>query len=57
MRNNIVNNMPKDHDRFVVARRDEQGFLWYWGSWDSRDAANNVADSFDNGEVIDCGEV
>lgn len=26
-------NVPKDHDKYIVARLN-QGKLWYWGSWD-----------------------
>ena len=35
----IVNNLPDDHCRYVVARVC-MGTLWYWTSWDSCSEAN-----------------
>lgn len=58
-----VNNLDKDHERFVVARQnsiicgsDIIIEFWYWGSWSDRNEANRVAQSFENGVVIDMGE-
>ena len=54
----VVQNLDKDHERFVVARSNEwiDNELWYWGSWSDRNEANRVAQSFENGVVIDVGE-
>ena len=46
-----VNNVPKDTERFIVARVCE-GELWYWGSWDNREDALKAAKEQD-GAVID----
>ena len=47
-----INNLDADHERFVVARLvDNQ--LWYWGSWSDRNEANKVAESFENGVMVD----
>ena len=37
-----INNTPNTAKRYIVAREvnDE---LWFWGSWDDRDRANQVA--------------
>ena len=37
-----INNMPANTRRFIVARR-VNGALWFWGSWDDRNTANEVA--------------
>ena len=47
-----VNNCDTNHERYVVARVVD-GELWYWGSWDNRESAENVAKTFDNGIVVD----
>ena len=49
-----VNNLDAEHERYVVARLVD-GELWYWGSWPERDAAWRVAESFDNGVLVDIG--
>lgn len=48
-----VNNLDKDHLRYVVARMNGKRELWYWGSWSDRNEANRVAQSFENGVVVD----
>lgn len=47
-----VNNLESDHERYVVARIYEDE-LWFWGSWDDRNAAERVANQFDNAVVVD----
>lgn len=50
-----VNNLDAEHERFVVARLVD-GELWYWGSWNTDEAAIRVAQQFDNGVVVDMEE-
>lgn len=50
-----VNNLDAEHERFVVARVVD-GELWYWGSWNTDEAAIRVAQQFDNGVVVDMEE-
>ena len=38
-----INNMPAHTERFIVARRNDKRELWFWGSWDDRNTANEVA--------------
>lgn len=38
-----VNNIPEDAERYIVARVFE-GELWYWGSWDDKNKAHEVAE-------------
>jgi hypothetical protein len=46
-----INNMPKDTvERYIVARR-VNGDLWFWGAWNDRNRANEVALEI-GGEVI-----
>ena len=47
-----INNVAPDADRYIVARLVE-GELWYWGSWEDEKAARRVADTFDNGIVVE----
>lgn len=37
-----VMNVPKDHDKYIVARLN-QGKLWYWGSWEDNQSADMAA--------------
>ncbi len=46
---NIVG-LPQNHRRYVVARLFE-GNYWYWGSWNEREHAADVASRLD-GAVI-----
>lgn len=50
-----VNNLPENHNRYVVARRVDED-LWYWGSFADKDRANAVAMEI-SGEVIDYEEI
>ena len=50
----VVNNVPNDCERFAVARLSE-GELWYWGSWENNEEADNVAKSI-CGIVVDMEE-
>lgn len=48
-----VQNMPKEKtDRYLVARLN-MNLLWYWGSWDTKEAAERVAEQFENGVVLE----
>lgn len=48
-----VQNMPKEKtDRYLVARLN-MNLLWYWGSWDTKEAAERVAEQFENGVVVE----
>ena len=42
MMRDYIKNMPLSTRAYVVARRVDED-LWYWGSWDDRDTANEVA--------------
>lgn len=48
-----VNNVPAYayNYKFWVARRDEDFQLWFWGAWNDRNKANEVAIEV-GGEVI-----
>ncbi len=50
-----VCNVPKDADRYIVARLI-MGELWHWGSWDTKEAADRVAIQFENGLVLEVGD-
>ena len=52
MRNQINNYKSyADQCKYIVARRvDEE--LWFWGAWNDRDKANDVADELGNGVVL-----
>ena len=46
-----INNMPKNtEEKYIVARRVD-GDLWFWGAWNDRNRANEVAMEI-GGEVI-----
>lgn len=47
-----INKVPKNTERFIVARL-VMNELWYWGSWDTKEAADRVAAQFDNGVVLE----
>lgn len=47
-------NVPKDHDKYIVARLN-QGKLWYWGSWDDEMEAKRTA-LWINGIVVEESE-
>lgn len=44
-----INNLPRTFRAWIVAR-DVDGELWFWGSWDSREAAQAAA--WDIGGVV-----
>ena len=50
-----IQNVPKDADHYIVARL-VMGVLWYWGSWDTIDAAARVAEQFENGVVLEADD-
>lgn len=41
-----IRNMPKDPDKYVVARAID-GELWYWGSWLEKARATDAAREMD----------
>lgn len=44
-----INNLPRTVRAWIVAR-EVDGELWFWGSWDSREAAQAAA--WDIGGVV-----
>lgn len=52
MLSQTVKNLPNyELKKYIVARKDENGDLWFWGTWDDRNEANRVAIEID-GEVV-----
>ena len=51
----VINNLSNNLERYVVARV-VSGNLWYWGSWNKKEDAEEVALTFDNAIVIDMEE-
>lgn len=51
----IVNGMPEEHERYVVAIvvGSSVNELWYWGSWDNKEEADNAAKDLWNGIVVE----
>lgn len=50
-----VLNTPKETDKYIVARL-VMGVLWFWGSWNDKDAADRVAEQFENGLVLEADD-
>ena len=50
-----VQNVPNDADKYIVVRL-VMGELWYWGSWNDKDAADRVAEQFENGLVLEADD-
>lgn len=50
-----VMNTTEKISRYVVCRLLD-GHLWFYTSWDTRQQADNAAEEFDNGLVVDLGE-
>lgn len=50
-----VMNTNEKISRYVVCRLLD-GQLWFYTSWDTRQQADNAAEEFDNGLVVDLGE-
>ena len=49
-----INNIPEyaKEYRFIVARKDtDDNSLWFWGAWNNRNKANEVAIEI-GGEVV-----
>lgn len=46
-----VNNLPDEIDKYVIARVCD-GELWFWGTWDDKDEAENVVNDVENGIVL-----
>ena len=48
----MINNLPAYANgcKYIVARRVD-GELWFWGAWNDRNKANEVATEID-GEVV-----
>ena len=53
MRVNVKNTPAYPLRRWVVARLDEKGSLWFYGSWDDKSDAERVAAELGNGVVIE----
>jgi len=49
-----VMNVPKNHDKYIVARLSD-GELWYWGSWKDKQLADMAAREM-NGIVVEKSE-
>lgn len=49
-----VMNVPKDHDKYIVARLNERE-LWYWGSWKDKQLADLAASEI-SGIVVEESE-
>lgn len=47
-----VMNCPTNAYRYIVARLSN-GELWYWGCYEDETEAFEVADSFENGLVVE----
>lgn len=47
----IVRNVPEHAEKYIVARVNE-GSLWYWGSWDNKDDAEESARNVEGIVVI-----
>ena len=50
-----INNMPetaKNKDGYIVVRRDDNGKLWYYGSYNSQVVAQEIAVEIGNGLVL-----
>lgn len=47
-----VQNIPKSADKYIVARLFMR-HLWYWGSWDTKEAADRAAEQYENGLVLE----
>ena len=52
----VVNNVDHVEERYMVARLNG-GELWFWGAYDDEARAKQVAESFDNGLVVETEEV
>ena len=46
------NGAPKNPDKYIVAREDDYGLFWYYGSYDDANKASQVARKVD-GEFFD----
>jgi hypothetical protein len=50
-----IQNCEANPEKYIVARL-VMGVLWFWGSWETREAADRVASQFDNGLVLERDE-
>ena len=46
----LINNLPTDHKRFVVAQIID-GDYWFWGSWDNKDDAQRAISEMPDGVI------
>lgn len=51
-----VNNLPKDVEKYVVAR-EVDGELWFWGSFETEGKAIEASSQFFNGFVLERQEI
>lgn len=49
----LIFNIPSKVDRYVVARRDEDGALWFYGSYAEARKAEQCMDELDNGVLVE----
>ena len=50
-----INNLPNTYKKYIVVRV-EDGKMWYWGSWDSLDIAEDNVKIIDGILLTDRGE-
>lgn len=47
-----INNLPISYKKYIVAMLVD-GEFWYWGSWDDKSKAEQVAKTMPDGVVIE----
>lgn len=59
MKKVIINNMPTltKTEKFIVATRDEEGDLWFWGAYSSLSAAGYAINCNPDRELYERCEV
>lgn len=53
--NELIINLPNTYKKYIVVRV-EDGKMWYWGSWDSLDIAEDNVKIIDGILLTDRGE-
>lgn len=51
-----VNNVPENASKYIVARVNDLGELWYWGSWNKIEDARLVAEDLEYGVLVNRGD-
>ncbi len=59
MKKVIINNMPAyaKSEKYIVATRDEEGDLWFWGAYSNLNTAGRAIDCNPNRELFESREV